>query len=351
MDEEKADQGSGAEGQSEGISVKGNPVVEGLIQKAYNSLKNADPEQALNILQEALKIDFEDPEVIFALKCISWWFERIEHLGDFRNPYEKGGFLLSQWKPFYTFTGRILKDDHRGGPGIAYDSCQYALRRYVFSTALSIFAEALEGNHGEMESETLLQIGRCYKGSGNYEEALKYLEKAASSQKDDPAILSELADVNALLGDERAAKVLFREAFFLDPQCIDLESMESEMIFRLSRQVAAMGYPKEEIAEWIPVFGCIWGVFSVKRELKPVELGQLKQSILSLENEIRSGSEQANLRPRLLNKYFRLVDYYEGIRSGTASRGSSVLEYADAVAEIMLKIKFMDPAIYERYKN
>jgi hypothetical protein len=117
--------------------------------------------------------------------------------------------------------------------------------------------------------------------------------------------------------------------------------MESEMIIRLRDKVKEMGYSGPLLAEWLPVYGCLFGVFSVKRELKQVELGRLKQSIFSRENEIRSGggAEGASLlKPRLINRYFWLIDHYENTREDPA-----------LMEEIMLKIKLADPAVYERY--
>jgi tetratricopeptide (TPR) repeat protein len=306
--------------------------VQGLIQKAYDSLKVSDATSALKVLEEALKIDFEHPEVVYALKCLNWWLDRIKRLPEFADPYERGGFILSQWKSFYSFLDRI---------GEAYDPCQYALRRFVFSTALQSFQNVLGDGVNQHDPGLLLQVGRCYKGVGNYDLAIKYLEQAARFKREDGETLSELADVNALLNETRAAKVLFREAFFLDPQGIDLRSMESEMIIRLRDWVKELGYEGAELAEWIPIYGCLLGVFSVKRVLKQVELGRLKQSIFTLENELRNQQDTTMLlKPRLINRYFWLIDHYEHVRED-----SSVIE------ETMLKIKVIDPGIYERYRN
>ena len=319
----------------------GEYEVEELIHKAYESLKKGDADSALGLLKNALGIDFEHPEVLYALKCLNWWLEKIKRLDDFHDPYERGGFLLSQWKSYYGFLERI------GETGLlkeAYDACQYAVKRYVFSLARGYILDILE-NENQQDTELLLQTGRCCKGAGDWEEALKYLEQASHLKREDSAILSELADVNALLGDERAAKVLFREAFFLDPQGIDLQGLESEMILSLRDKVKALGYTGPLLAEWIPVWGCIWGVFAVKRELKPVELGRLKQTILSLENEYRSmnagsGLERdSHIKPRLLNRYFWLIDHCEHNR-----------DTSGLMDETMLKIKFIDPAVYEHYK-
>ncbi|MDR1950531.1 MAG: hypothetical protein LBQ38_14170 [Spirochaetaceae bacterium] len=307
-------------------------TVPGLIQKAYDNLKASDAATALWALEEALKIDFEHPEVIYALKCIHFWRDRIKRLDGFPEAYDRGEFLLSQWKSYYSFLDR-------NGNGEAYETCQYAIRRFVYSTALQCFQNLLGDGVNQHDPLLLLQVGRCYKGVGSYDLALKYLEQAARFKRDDGETLAELADVNALLDEPRAAKALFREAFFSDPQKIDLRAMESELIKRLRDRVAGLGYSGPELLEWIPIYGCLFGVFSVKRELKAAELGRLKQSIFSLENEIRSRPETIGLLiPRLINRYFWLIDHYENVR-----------EDPELIEETMLKIKIIDPAIYDRY--
>jgi tetratricopeptide (TPR) repeat protein len=266
------------------------------------------------------------------MKCLSWWLERVKKLEDFHDPFERGGFLISQWKAFHGFLDRI---------GQAGDSCLYAMRHFVFSRALGFFQGLLGDGANQQDPGLLFLVGRCFKGLGSYEEAVKYLEQASRFRREDSATLSELADVNALLGDSRAAKVLFREAFFLDPQGIDLTSMESEMIIRLRDRVMDLGFSGPALAEWIPVYGCLFGVFSVKRELKPVELGRLKQSVLVLESEFRSRQDGNGLvKPRLINRYFWLIDHYEQAR-----------DKGEMVEETMLKIKFVDQAVYEQYRN
>jgi tetratricopeptide (TPR) repeat protein len=305
--------------------------VEGLIQKAYNKLKASDAEGAAVLLEQALQIDSDNKETKHALKSVNWWIEHTTRIDDIKNPYEKGGFILSQLKQYYSFLD-IVADN--------YDSCQYAIRRYVFSSALRCFQDLLGDGVNQYDPGLLLLVGRCYKGVGDYDEALKYLEQAVRFRREDGETLAELADVNALLGEASTAKALFREAFFLNPEKIDLRAMESEMVTRLRDRLAQeKGYREEELREWIPVYGRLWGVFSVKRELKPIEFGRLKQSIFTLETECRGNPKQsALLKPRLINRYFWLIDYYENKR-----------EDPDLIEEVLLKIKVTDPEIYERY--
>lgn len=307
--------------------------IQGLLQKAYDKLKTSDASSAMTLLEKALQIDFEDPEVVYALKCVNWWIEQAKRAEEIRDFFNKGEFFFTQWKAFYGFLDRI-------GPS-PYDRCIYAIRRYVFSSALACFKQLAQEGGDKQDSELLLRIGRCYKGVGNYEQALHYLEEAAASKKDDAETISELADVYALVDETRMAKVLFREAFFINPQRIDLRSMESDLILRLQQKVQEMGYKSPELEEWIPVYGVLFGVFNVKRELRAIELGKLKQSIFTMENELRDRPDQQQiLIPRLINRYFWLIDHY--VRSG---------EDASRIEEVLLKIRVLDKSIYERYIN
>jgi tetratricopeptide (TPR) repeat protein len=314
--------------------------VKGLIQKAYDSLKASDADGAKKALKEAIKIDYEDKELEFAMKCISWWEDRLGNPPSFQTgkdkrerSYDRGGFILSQWKSFYSFL------DRTGGQDL-YDTCLYAVKRFVFSEALASFEDILGDGENQYDPGLLLMVGRCYKGVGNYEEALRYLEQAVRFRREDGETLSELADVNALLEERQAAKVLFREAFFIDPQGIELRNMESGLILRLIDQVRGRGYTGPELLEWMPVWGRVWEVFSVKRLLKLAELGKLKQTIFSMENEYRTASGKRLLVPRLVNRYLWLLDHFENV-GGDPS----------LIEEIMLKIKLVSPDVYEQLRN
>ncbi|MDR0487200.1 MAG: hypothetical protein LBG91_03020 [Treponema sp.] len=308
---------------------KGLPAAR-LVKMAYDKLKASDAMAACEFLEQALDSDFENEEVKYALKCVHWWLEHTRRIADISDPYEKGGFLISLLKQYYVFLGQFDK---------VYDQCHDAVRCFVFSSALVFFEGLLGSQANQHDPGLLLLVGRCYKGLGNYDEALNYIEQAVRFKREDAETLAEVADINALLAETKAAKALFREAFFLDPSKIDVRFLESELILRLRDNVAAAGYGEDELCEWIPVYGYLWGVFSVKRELKQVEAGRLKQSIFSMEAEYEANPDRRKLlKPRLLNRYFWLIDHYENSREDTA-----------LIEETLLKIKVTDPDIYERY--
>ena len=317
--------------------------VAGLIQKAYDKLKAFNAETEANVesaevlkgaailLEEALEIDFDNEEIKHALKSVDWWLVHLPRIEEIRNPYEKGEFILSRLRQYYSFLDTLPE---------YYDLCQYVVRRFVFSNALRCFRDLLGEGVNQHDPGLLLIVGRCYKGVGIYDEAFRYIEQAARFRRDDSETLAELADVYALLGETREAKSLFREAFFLNPERVDLRMMESEMILRLrDKLIREKGFREDELREWMPVYGKLWGVFSVIRELKPIEFGRLKQSIFTMETERRGNPSRGEvLKPRLINRYFWLIDYYDIKKEDPYLR-----------EEVLLKIKVTDPEIYERY--
>jgi tetratricopeptide (TPR) repeat protein len=305
--------------------------IENLKKEAYVYLKEGDAEKSLETLQNALRIDFDEEELLWTLKCLNWWLEKIKCLEGIGAPYDRGFFIMSQWKGFYGFLDKIGGD---------FDNSRYAIRHFVSSLALESFLQTISDGPARHDPPLDMQIGRCYKGIGDYERALEYVKKAAQFMRESGEVLAELADIYALIGEEEKAKGWFREAFFLNPEAIDVHSMESSLITKLARTVRALGVPPQVLGEWIPVYGELLGVFSVKRPLLLVELGKLKQAVFTLENDVRNNEEQTNLIPRLLNKYLWLLDHYE-----------SANEKSAFVNEVLLKIKLIDPSIYERYMS
>ena len=304
--------------------------AQGLLKQAYEKLKASDAMAAHALLEQALVIDFENEEIKHALKCVKWWLEQTGKIEDIKDPYEKGGFIISLLKPYNVFLGQFER---------TFDQCQYAMRYFVYSTALFFFNGLLGSQANQHDPGLLLLVGRCYKGLGNYDEALNYLEQAVRFKREDAETLAEVADINALLAETKAAKALFREAFFIDPSKIDVRSLESALILQLRDKVSELGYSGNTLCEWIPVYGYLWGVFSVKRELKQMEVGRLKQSIFSLETESEANPGRREiLKPRLLNRYFWLIDHYEN-----SHEDSSLID------EILLKIKVTDSDIYQKY--
>ncbi|MGA2977493.1 MAG: tetratricopeptide repeat protein [Spirochaetia bacterium] len=286
--------------------------------------------EAIDALERILENDVDSPGASSALKCAGFWKERLEKEHAPLDGFERGEQFLGQWKLFQAFADRLPDMPER---------CMFAIKQFVFSSALACYLSVAPESEQGGDPDVLLQIGRCCKGMGNYERAIENLERANKEKKDDARILAELADCYSLVNESRSAKVFFREAFFVDPQAVDLPGMESPLVQRLADKVRGRGYAGPALNEWMPVYGAIWGVFNVKREMKPLEFGKLKQAIYRLEKERGAqGAARELLKPRLINRYFWLIDHY--MTTG---------EPRERVEEVLAKIREIDPRVHDEY--
>ncbi len=302
-----------------------------LLEEAYGFFHKGFFGDAIETLEKALEIDFEDDRILSALKCANFWREKENRIDTIGENLAKGEYLLKEWKNFMVFAENFTGFDEK---------CINALRQWCFGTALNSYEKVFYDSGGN-DHEILFKIGRCYKCMGDYANALTFLERTFRQQKENAAVMAELADCYALINEIKPAKLFFREAFFIDPSKVETAFLESMMIQRLISRVRELNLSREQIKEWIPVYGVIYGVFNIKRELKPLELGKLKQSIFSFENRLEENGEiGAETQPRLLNAYFRLVDHY-----------ISVGEEREKIEELLRKIKRLNNEVFNQYIN
>jgi len=306
--------------------------VPSLLALGYECLKNADLGNAYRFFDEALHEDFDSGEVLFSLKCARFWRDSIDEASLVEAPLPRGDQVVSRWKTFQSFLTRIPGD---------FEMAKYAFRRMAFSVALDFYLAIPDEDKASLGPEFDFRVGRCRKALGDYETAQQHLERAVKLRKDEARFLAELADCHALSGEQRLSKVFFREAFFIAPDKIEIELLESDMIQKLVEKAKERELPEKEIAEWIPVYGELTGLFGVKRELGPSESSRLNSSMFQLENDLRENpSRAATLKPRLLNRYFWILDHYKA--SGAEKARSD---------KILLKMRLLDEEIFRQYPS
>ena len=297
---------------------------------AFNALTEGDPRKAKAVLEHTLSNDLENRELLFALKCVNFWCDIIESAQKMTDAYRRAELLLDQWK---RFTAYIRES------GETYEQSLYAVRKAVCTSALESYCSMLNEKNKTLKAEILSKAGLCNKLLGDYETGIRFFQDANTLSPSCADILAEMADCYALCGQEKTAKVLFREAFFIEPQKVDNSFLESELFCRLAERTAQAGYSGQALQEWIPVYGVLYGVFNIKRELRALEAGKLKQSVFALENELKESDKEPELLvPRLINRYFWLIDHYM-TTNGERER----------INEILLKIKLLDSSIYDMY--
>lgn len=299
-----------------------------LINKTAESIVQGEFAQAHKYLDRAFSLDFVHQRVIAGLMYIKFWEARMLSLSENLEPIEHAEVLLQYWKSFKEF----LNDNPNDLQLIQ------SFRLNIFTRVHNIFSN-LEYNKDEQEMQ--LWQGIAYKGMGNYDDAQRCLSQAMQNGVPRARIFSELADTCALIGEEQKARVFFREAFFLDPQDVDIDGFESELFVRLVKKVREyFNFKPDELQEWLPVYGALWGLLNVKRELRALEYGKLRQRIFNYEQDLRKSERSPAILPRLLNHYFWLIDYFVINQ-----------EQQYKIDEILLKIRSVAPEIYKLYTN
>ncbi|MDD9985046.1 MAG: hypothetical protein OXQ31_02100 [Spirochaetaceae bacterium] len=300
-----------------------------LVNRADACFREGAFAKAIRVLERALRLDAGLTSVASALKCAMFWQDREARLATIDDPYERAEYLEQQWELFQPFARRLEDMSER---------TLFDIRRYVMTECLRGYRNLLEAHPEREDADLLLRIGRTYKGLGNYASAIEHLETASRKQRRSPEILAELADCYGLVNEDRFSRVLFREAFFIGAESIHLERLEAPVIRRLIVTMEQAGRTRQEIASWLPVYATLHGVFTVKRELKPLELGRLKQTIFAMERQVAAGEAPPEVTPGLLNHYFWLIDHF--IVTGEAK---------PRVREVLTKIRDLDRQVHDEY--
>ncbi len=300
------------------------------LHAAYQCFKLGEPSKAKTLIEVELHRMLDNKEVIFSLKCAEFWIEVFNRRTEIPEGFQVGELLLTEWKRFIKFIDEQSK---------LYPHVVYTIKKGIFSIAIDNYQSIINQKEKNLKSDILRRLGICNKALGDYENAIRFFHDANALNNNSPSILSELADCYALCGEEKTAKVLFREAFFINPQEIDDTFLESELFLSLQEHTREKGFENNALKEWIPVYGVLFGVFNIKRELRALEVGKLRQSIFALENELKNQPNQTELlTPKLINHYFWLIDHY------TASSNERT-----KINELLLKIRLLDEYVYELY--
>ncbi len=302
------------------------------LRQAFKLIESGDFSGAADIFNAVLASDLDNDNFVLAVQICKFWADAPAFLTGERG-FEQGELLLNRWKKFSSIVRRISEEDFR-------EHISYACRKKVFSVALECYNTVQDKGDNLFLSETLRKKGLCYKKLGSYETALEFLQKANSAFANRSCVLAEMADSYELCGEMWYSKLLFREAFFIEAEKIDLSFLDSHIIQNLAEEVRSIGYPEDALNEWIAVYGVLRGVFNVKRELKEQEVIRLRQDIFSKENEWKDPKRnRSSIKPRLLNLYFWLIDHYV-----TSKESSKKIE------ETMLSMRILDEKIYEMYR-
>ncbi len=304
--------------------------IEAELKGVLNLLRQGNPLEAQKIISSLFEYDLESRELIYTNKCCIFWIDSIERLKRIEDSCERSENILLEWKNFQAYISRETTQ---------YTPALFAVQQGFFSNALEEYKKLLEERDPLQRAEVFKNAGICYKKLGDFENARAFLTEANNIYPNLSSVLAELADCYSLCGEDKFGKVLYREAFFTDPDSIDLDFLDSELIKCLIEKTKSRGYSGKALHYWIPVYGVLSGVFNIKRELTSQEVARLKKDIYAMENEIKDPSCNSEiLIPRMLNCYFWLMDHYDLANENQAK-----------INEVLLRIKLLDTSVYEMY--
>lgn len=302
-----------------------------ILKPVFDRLKEGDIDSSCSLAAVILENNLDDADVKCTYHAIIFWKEKLDSSSSRSSPFDKGEYLFLQWTSFLAYMKRYGED---------CEFVLYALKVCMFNIIIDFYTLSLKLNKVANKALVYRRLGLCYKLLGNYEKAVEFLKYASSLNIASSSILAELADSYAMCGDERLAKVYFREAFFKDAQSVEQEFLESEVIRSVINKLSGMGFKGKELLAWIPVYAVLGGLFNVKRQLKAAEMGKLKQEIFLLETSCKDKTNK-DARfdvPRLINSYFWLIDNY-------TQDGCSKAR----IEEVLLKIKLLNEDVYNSY--
>lgn len=302
------------------------------LDEGIDALREGSFDRAGHCFQKVVFVDLEHEYAQAMLKMADYWIEKSRRYS-FLPQIDRVDFLLESWKNFDDVVLSRLD--------FVPDRALFAIRGWLFGQV----AQYIEYQLKEKETPQLyLKLGRAYKMRGDYDLAIEAYAEGVSIMREDACLLAELADCYAIVDEEANARVFFREAFFHGAMTIDFNYLESAMITNLQKKVRDIRPDDKYSPEWLGVYGVLWGLFSIARELKPAEYARLNQSIHMLRSEIEDIPVRREiLVPRLIYRLFWLIDYYRnlsGDQEATRARIRSAL----------LDIGFLDERIAKEYK-
>ncbi len=316
-----------------------------LLLEAYHALYANNLAYAVKFVKEARILDVENEELRAFDIALQQWNSAIAEMKLLSDSEEKGNFLLEAWKKFkhtHKNANKDVKTSKLSTRGLD------ALQNFIINITQVCYKHALKKKPEKKQLIPFkMKVFQCLKMLGEYEKAFHIIMSLSPQYPRDSYLLSQLADCNELMGRTQNAKLFFREAFFWNPQKIQLDEIETISIHALLNTAKSQGYYESRyMVEWIPVYGYLEREFSVVRQLRPIEINNLFVEISEMEAKLddHRALGQDNpyiILPRLLHRYFWAIEHY----NNTASHANNSQEQ---VQNILKKIKHYDKHVYSK---
>ncbi|MDY6968643.1 MAG: hypothetical protein SVR08_08325 [Spirochaetota bacterium] len=292
--------------QNEQNKFSDNILFAGL-SEVYQFIEEGRFDKAVKKLDSLLDINPDYPALHEGYRIAKFWDNRKLELKNHNLGKETADFLMFQWNKFVSYA-----EDNNITNSTAYRSAM----KYIFQTASENYKIAFQSQESAKDNyDLLLNLGICFLTLGEYNSAIETLEYARSFYKSNAKFMTMLGEAYSHTGDSLKSMLYFKEAFFINPSDVDLDTLRSETILNLIEIVKTNKPYCADVREWIPIFGFTHGLFYARRQINSEQLEMIKREIYSLEKGYQTQSSEkignSNVVPRLINKYLWMLEYFK----------------------------------------
>lgn len=207
---------------------------------------------------------------------------------------------------------------------------------------VSYFSRLADGLAAEARGLARLRggtpLGLIYLLAGRADGAITSLQALIASAPEDARAYGYLGDAYTLRGDQRTARICYREAFSLDPFAVDLRRLRDRELREMLSPAAEDDDEEPPSLEWFTVRAQLDGIFDRRILRNMEEVKQWLQRYLDLEQAYRKGAEGA-LAAQLFYHSMVLSDNAPMLR---------FIKQVD-LAEIRRQMKSWHPAFFARH--
>jgi len=288
------------------LTFSDDPLLERSNQ-IYQLIEEGNFSEAIEGLDILMNTDSEYPGLIEGYRTAKFWFNRDRELKSLKDGRETADFLMREWNLF---------DEYAEEKQMKKSASYKSVMRYIFFKASEHYKLSFQKREDTTSSfDLLLNLGECFLRLSEYKYSIETLEFARNSYKSNARLLSLLGESYYYMDDIPKSLLHFREAFFATPSDIDMNLITAKPVKDIIEIVINEKPDYPDIREWIPVYGFLSDILYVRRNLSKHLMENIEKDIYNLEIIYhKMDSEQintSNAKPRLINKYLWMLDYYE----------------------------------------
>ncbi len=277
------------------------------LNEIYLAIENGEFSEAIKLTDNFLKKNSDYPGINEAYRTARFWENRQQEIAVLSSGKETADFYMNQWEKFNNYA-----DEKKIKKSSVYKSIQ----KFIFFTAANNYKIAFQKQQSPTDNfELLLNLGICFLTLKEYNYVIETLEYARSAYKLNSKILAILAEAYYQTGEIPKSLFFFREAFFIDPSKIDISLISAKPISETIELIKKTRPQDIDIREWIPIIGHLSDIFYIKKNLNNQQVETIKKDIFTMEHNLQMLTDDkinsTNIKPRLINKYLWLYDYYQ----------------------------------------